>query len=259
MNERTGKTKENTRRNPSSSRPTQKAIKPEARRRDKTIEPAQLNQTRSSGARIGVFDAVGFLNVLDASSGIAQGEEFIGVLAEPEEEFVEFLTQAGNGLEIHVCLRCEFRESCWGLLIWIIDGCRGRRRKEERHTEQTGQMLGAISIQRTLSGQITGIALPFLAEEAELLAFELVEQDLVEGLVEVLSDAGGHFVEDIIIHRRCAARFFLVDVFIDDSTHGVFRRQSHYLAVFGDVFPVIDQQGFQVVRKDQLDCRFCLE
>lgn len=120
-------------------------------------------------------------------------------------------------------------------------------------------MLGAISLQRTLASQIAGVALPLLAEEAELLTFELVEQDFIEGLVEVLSDAGGHLVEDVIINRRCAARFFLVDVFINDGTHGVFRWQRHHLAVFGDVLPVIDQEGFQVVREDQLDGRFRLE
>lgn len=130
---------------------------------------------------------------------------------------------------------------------------------EREHTKQTSQMLRAVGVQRTLACQVARAALPHIVEETELLALELVEQDFLEGLVEVLFDARSYFVEDVIICRCCAMRFFLADVLRDDAFHGVFSWQSNHLAVFGDVLPVIDQKRLQVVRKDQLDSGFGVE
>lgn len=101
-------------------------------------------------------------------------------------------------------------------------------------------MLGTIRIQRPLTRQITRVVIPFLAEETVLLALELVQEDFVKGFVEVLLDTGDDFLEDVKLDSALSVRFFLGGVLVHDLVDGVLGREGDNLAVFGDVFPVID-------------------
>lgn len=83
-------------------------------------------------------------------------------------------------------------------------------------------MLGTVRVKGTLTREGIGLILPLLAHNAMLLAFELVQQNLVESFVEVLLDARYHFVKDILVGRRWPVGPFLVGVFVYDLVYRIF-------------------------------------
>lgn len=88
-------------------------------RKETSHQPAIISnhlshQTRSRSSRILVlYNTIDLIDILNTSASVAHGEETVGILAEPEDELVEFFAESAHGLDVHVGLGCEFGEgSC---------------------------------------------------------------------------------------------------------------------------------------------------
>lgn len=83
-----------------------------------------------------------------------------------------------------------------------------------------------------------------------------VKQDATEALVKVLAESGNGLLHDI--ERGAigvAVGALVVEVRLQDLVDGVRVRQGQDLLVLGDVLPVVDEDGLQVVRQVKLDRR----
>lgn len=114
-------------------------------------------------------------------------------------------------------------------------------------------MLSAVRIQRALSSESARLGIPFLIQGAVLFALELVQQDLFECFIKVLFNTRRSFLENVELDGVSAVWTLLGDVSIDDLADGEFGRESDHLAVFGDILPVIDKEGLEVIRDEDFD------
>ena len=121
-------------------------------------------------------------------------------------------------------------------------------------TKETAKMLGPIDVAGFLIGELPLAAFHLLADLEPLLALEAVQQDAPERLVEILAQAGDDFFEEIVLHGAgAAAQFLFLEVGGQDLVDGVRVREGDEGEVLGDVFPVVDEQGFDVVGDGEAD------
>lgn len=81
-----------------------------------------------------------------------------------------------------------------------------------------------------------------------------VEENSTQALFEILLQASHGLLKDIHAGRAfLTISTFICKIVIQDLLNGVCVRQWNKLLVLGDVLPVINQEGFQVVWHDQFD------
>jgi UDP-2,3-diacylglucosamine pyrophosphatase LpxH len=81
-----------------------------------------------------------------------------------------------------------------------------------------------------------------------------VQQEAPESLVEIISETGDRFLQDV--HgstARLAVRALMCEVVVQDFVDGMHMRKGDELMILGDVFPIVDEQGFDVVGDRNLD------
>ena len=116
-------------------------------------------------------------------------------------------------------------------------------RARDRHldllvlTLVAGCGVGAVSAGSSLHG---------LKDFEPLLPFETIEQDAPETAIEVLFEAFDDFLEELPVGGVDAFGLFAELVFGEDVSDGGARMgKGDQLQVLGDVFPVVDEEGFE--------------
>lgn len=125
-----------------------------------------------------------------------------------------------------------------------------RNKREDKPTKESTEMFGTVDVSN-------GLALPFptalfhgLPGLEILLALEPVQQDASQGLFEILLHPRHHLFEQVGLRgSRRAQSLGFVEVGRQDLVGGMERRERDESELAGDVFPVIDQKGLQVVGK----------
>lgn len=121
-------------------------------------------------------------------------------------------------------------------------------------------MLGAINVSRSFALPFPGTGFPELSDFEKLFAFEPIQQDPPEALFKVLLDAYDDFLEEIGVRgAESAFAFFFVKVRVEDDVDGGLGRKWDKGEILGDVLPVVDQDGFEVVGNEEADRRARVE
>lgn len=115
-------------------------------------------------------------------------------------------------------------------------------------------MLAAVHVRERLAGILAVAGLDVLVHAVKLRALEAVEQDAAERLVEVLLDAGDDFFEDIGIGGTGPPGCTLGGVvLVEKLGDGCLGGHRHELLLFGHLFPVVDEDGFEGVGNEEPD------
>ena len=121
-------------------------------------------------------------------------------------------------------------------------------------TKQPQQMLPTIDIRKSLARQVARRILNPLMDIIKLIPLKSIEQNPAQTAVKILLEAGNDLFKNI---GFCAARppFRLLglEVLVQDNAGGFGGGQMDQLQVFGDVFPVINHEGFEAVRHVDFD------
>lgn len=127
--------------------------------------------------------------------------------------------------------------------------------EKKTRTEQPTQMLRPIDIAHPFpSLEPLPPAVHRRADLVILLPLEPVQQDPAEALLEIILHPHDHFFEQIGLRgAEAAAALGLVEVGVEDAVDRVRRGQRDQGEGFGDVFPVVHKDGFEVVREGEAD------
>lgn len=214
---------------------------------------------------------LGLIDILLAGSLVLADKVRGRVAAKPRRELGQLLAEAVDRLLVHVGLRNELGHSDWN---------RQRNVNTEmpsKPTEKTGEVLSAIGRGCARDLSLSGCR-PLLVELVVLLAFEAarrssehdqdmqgrvvvpVQQDATQALVKVLEQAGDCLLQNL--ERRGALHVLgalVREVVVEDLGDGLLVGEGHKLLVLGDVLPVVDQEGLEMVGDRNLDRRATVE
>jgi hypothetical protein len=123
-------------------------------------------------------------------------------------------------------------------------------------TKESEQVLAAVNVAQSLARVLAVALLELLVPIEVLIPLESIEKNASEGFVEVFLDAGDDFLEDVGVCRARAAvchlgLFVLVEELCDGDGSGSWRD----LVFFGDLLPVVYEDGFEGVGDKDFDCR----
>lgn len=87
-----------------------------------------------------------------------------------------------------------------------------------------------------------------------LLALEPVEQHPPQGDIEILLHSRHDLFQEIHVRRAGEPLLLLLfEILVEDRVDRFLRGERHEGEVLGDFFPVVDEEGFDVVRDGDLD------
>lgn len=123
-----------------------------------------------------------------------------------------------------------------------------------RRTEETKQMLAAVDVDEILAGLVAVALRDELVHFHVLVPLEAVQKDATEGFVEVLLDAGDAFFEDVGVGGAGATGHVLGGrVLLQELGGGDCGGNHRELLLFGDLLPVVDENGFQLIGDKESD------
>lgn len=122
----------------------------------------------------------------------------------------------------------------------------------EGHTKQAQQVLATIHIAKRLASMVANGGFDHLMDFVELRALEAIQQNAAEGFVEVLLHARDDFFEDVGVCGAGAARVALCFVvLVEELGDGDFGGHGHEFLLFGHLFPVVHEDGFEGVGDEE--------
>ena len=91
--------------------------------------------------------------------------------------------------------------------------------------------------------------LPEFPDFVVLLALKAVEQYTADTFVKILFTASNHFLQEVRFGgSETTFVFLLFEIRSQNLVHRVFRRKRYERHILGDILPVVDEKGFEMIR-----------